>query len=500
MYDLDNIKIDVANVTQFPASNIDLANDSIELMISKLKSFSETSKSVFDSNTTARGNEFNALVTQLQTIANALETTINNEVIRATGAENTNALAITAEQQARVSALETINATLTQVQNTQTSATTAITDRLDIIQGTSETAGSINYAIKQLVGGAPELMDTLEKLRVAFETADGSLLDTFASQLTALKGTASSTSDTLGELENTITANKSELEGSISTVDGKVTTLTTSVNEKDSATNSRIDLLVTDVNNKNTDVNNKIDLNKTALEGAIAVVQTDVNSKNSAMTSYVDTKTAENKTVIDQHSVDIGSLQTSVSAHAVSLSELATNLTSSTDTLRTEFQNADTALRTILDTDIGQVSGILTKVKTMLDDETDGEVISVIESLQGIVDELNSRDGNIKGTATIINGEIVITHNLGTSQGIAITDWEAVAVLTAFAPALVYVEKVNANSFKIKATDLRYFASAAKPMTDPVSVSWNVTYKPKKYTSTITKSGLNETATIGSQS
>lgn len=498
MYDLNNLKTNIENLGVFPVNNIDFVNDSIELILTKLSNIANSSKSTYDSESVSRAQEFNVLVTQLQTIANSLEQSLSNEVTRATGAENTNALAITAESNARTAAIETINTAIASLQSSQSNISTEITDRLDVIQGNSETVGSINYAIAQLVGGAPEIMDTLSELKTAFESADGSILQTITDQLTALKGNATETADSLGELEGIINTNKTSTDNAISAVSDSVAVVQSDVDAKDQATNGRIDVLTTTVDNNKTDLNNKIDTIDTRISGSVSALQLEVSNKDANMKTYVDTKVSENASTITINSNEIATLKTTVGLHSETLNTLGQSISDTASTLRDEFAQADQALRTVLDGDIGQVSDILTKVKLMIDDETDGNVISVVESLQGIVGEINNRETAIKGTAIIQNGELIVTHNIGTNHELTKNDWEVTVSLNAFAPALLYTEKVDANSFKVKATDLRYFASAAKPMNDPVSITWIITFKPKKYTSTITKTGLNETATLGS--
>lgn len=141
-------------------------------------------------------------VTRATTAEGTLTTNLANEVTRATGVEGSLTSLTTTDKTSLVAAINEIKSS---------SDITALTATVNTINGDSTTTGSFRKAIADVIGTAPETLNTLKEIADAINNdpnLNTTLTTLVSSSITSakeeLKGTVTTAMDTLGEIETAI--------------------------------------------------------------------------------------------------------------------------------------------------------------------------------------------------------------------------------------------------------------------------------------------------------
>ena len=158
-------------------------------------------------------SNIDAEATRAQGAETTLQSNIDAEATRATAAEGVLDGKITTEKTRAEGAEATLQSNIDAEVSRATAAEQGIQDQVDVINADSSTAGSFRKAIADVVGAAPEALDTLKEIADALANdpqLDSTLRALISSSITAakdeLKGAVSESFDTLKELEDGLTA------------------------------------------------------------------------------------------------------------------------------------------------------------------------------------------------------------------------------------------------------------------------------------------------------
>jgi hypothetical protein len=490
-YNLDDLKR-IVEENKMVLGNIDITGatqkEALDLVIAGI----ETVKGDYNTELTENAGEFNALVAKIQTIANELQTSVASEATtRGSEISRVEGLVL-AEQGVRE-----VNEAATKT--AYETADTALDQKIElnkakvaVINGDVNTEGSYKKAIQDAVDtlkdGVDINLDTLKELADALNSNEGAGATALA---TAIANLRSELRDGSGETLDTFKEVEIELGRIATLISNEETNRINAIQAaKDAQAIVNSGLAQNIVDNKTaTDAQNDAQTEalksaKTTLESSISTLGDDVATAMATEKARVDGELATKQTAIEANATAITTADNrAIAAEGVlttAIADLDTKVDNSVATLNQKINDDVAAAITAHGVDVDTLTNNLNAVKNVMEDESNGEVISFLETLDALADELNSRKVTIAGSAVCSGSGHVVNHGLDVPFNVTVSPKGHV-------PALVSVEVIDNNSFKVNAIDARYYLEDMIAYTADFNVEYSLSFAGSDLAMDITK-------------